>query len=64
MGAIETISYAEHISPVRCGLRWLATALAITLPIAAQFLRSDLGVFAFVCVCGVLPVAVIAFISP
>jgi hypothetical protein len=64
MGAIETISYAEHISPVRCGLRWLATGLVITLPIAALFLRSDAGAFAFVCVCGVLPVAVIAFISP
>jgi hypothetical protein len=60
----ETIAYAVHVKPLRYGLGWLATSLAITLPGAMLFLRSDIVEFLFVCCIGVLPAALIAFTSP
>lgn len=60
----ETVRYSTLIRPFRYGVRWLGTSLMITVPIAFLCLRIDVVYFVFVCLFGVLPVSVLAFVSP
>lgn len=60
----ENVNYSSLIRPFRHGVCWLGTSLAITVPIALLFLQSDIVDFVFVCLFGVLPVSVLAFVSP
>ena len=59
----ETICYRDFVTPVRYGLRWLGIALMIVLALAVLLLWRDVADFALICIMGLLPVSLIAFIS-